>query len=53
MPESARRCRVFATCDIGQDAIDLLRARGSEVEVYPGPEAAPQEPDRRKSTLRD
>jgi glyoxylate reductase len=30
--------RVFATCDIGP-AIDLLRNRGYEVEVYPKPEA--------------
>ena len=33
--------RVFATCDIG-DAIDLLRQRGYEVEVYPKPEAPPK-----------
>ena len=33
--------RVFATCDIGE-AIDLLRKRGYEVEVYPQPEAPPQ-----------
>jgi glyoxylate reductase len=32
---------VFATCDIGP-AIDLLRKRGYEVEVYPGPEAPPK-----------
>jgi glyoxylate reductase len=31
--------RVFATCDIGKDAFDLLRERGYEVEVHP--EAAP------------
>ncbi|MGO8797326.1 MAG: 2-hydroxyacid dehydrogenase [Candidatus Sulfotelmatobacter sp.] len=30
--------RVFATCDIGE-AINLLRHRGYEVEVYPDPEA--------------
>ncbi len=30
--------RVFATCDIGKDALDLLRQRGYEVEVYPDPE---------------
>jgi glyoxylate reductase len=30
--------RVFATCDIGE-SIELLRKRGYEVEVYPGPEA--------------
>jgi glyoxylate reductase len=33
--------RVFATCDIGE-ALDLLRKRGYEVEVYPQPEAPPQ-----------
>ena len=33
--------RVFATCDIGE-AIDLLRKRGYEVDVYPRPEAPPK-----------
>src|SRR4051794_30542270 len=33
--------RVFATCDIGE-SIDLLRQRGYDVEVYPGPEAPPK-----------
>jgi len=33
--------RVFATCDIGE-AIDVLRRRGYEVEVYPHPEAPPK-----------
>jgi len=33
--------RVYATCDIGE-AIDLLRNRGYEVEVYPQPEAPPK-----------
>ena len=33
--------RVFATCEIG-DAIDILRNKGYEVEVYPGPEAPPK-----------
>jgi glyoxylate reductase len=33
--------RVFATCDIGE-AIDLLRQRGYEVDVYPHPEAPPK-----------
>jgi len=33
------RIRIFATCDIGADAIDLLRNRGYEVEVFVGPEA--------------
>jgi len=33
--------RIFATCDIG-DSFDLLRERGYQVEVYPGPEAPPK-----------
>src|SRR5579859_1989754 len=33
-----KKIRVFATCDIGE-AIDVLRTRGYEVEVYPHPEA--------------
>src|SRR5271165_3828263 len=33
-----KKLRVFATCDIGE-AIELLRPRGYEVEVYPHPEA--------------
>src|SRR6202158_3214524 len=37
----AKTFRVFATCDIG-DAIDLLRQRGYEVEIYPQPEAPPK-----------
>lgn len=38
-----RKFRVFATCDIGQDALDVLRQRGYEVEVYPAPEAPPKQ----------
>ena len=34
--------RVFATCDIGKDAIDLLTERGYDVEVYPDPEPPPK-----------
>ena len=34
----SQKFRVFATCDIGE-ALDLLRQRGYEVEVYPQPEA--------------
>jgi glyoxylate reductase len=37
----AKQSRVFATCDIGE-AIDLLRKRGYQVEVYPQPEAPPK-----------
>ncbi len=36
-----KKFRVFATCDIGE-AIDGLRKRGYEVEVYPHPEAPPK-----------
>jgi glyoxylate reductase len=34
--------RVFATCDIGQDAFKILRERGYDVEVYPNPEPPPR-----------
>ena len=37
----SKKFRVFATCDIG-NAIDLLRQREYEVEVYPQPEAPPK-----------
>jgi glyoxylate reductase len=36
-----KKFRVYATCDIGE-AVDLLRRRGYEVEVYPQPEAPPK-----------
>jgi len=36
-----KKFRVFATCDIGE-ALDLLRNRGYDVEVYPRPEAPPK-----------
>jgi glyoxylate reductase len=36
-----KRFRVFATCDIGP-SIEVLRNRGYEVEVFPGPEAPPK-----------
>src|SRR5579862_2819217 len=36
-----KKFRVFATSDIGE-AIDLLRRRGYEVEVYSNPEAPPK-----------
>jgi glyoxylate reductase len=36
-----KKFRVFATCDIGE-AINLLRDRGYEVEVYPQPQAPPK-----------
>jgi glyoxylate reductase len=37
-----KKFRVFATCDIGAEAIDLLRKRGYDVAVYPHPEAPPK-----------
>src|ERR1019366_8827852 len=37
----SHRIRVFATCDIG-DALNLLRHKGYELEVYPQPEAPPK-----------
>lgn len=37
-----KKLRVFATCDIGE-AVELLRKRGYEVEVYPQPEAPSKE----------
>src|SRR5579863_6121794 len=36
-----QKFRVFATCDIGP-AIELLRKKGYEVEVYPHPEPPPK-----------
>lgn len=33
--------RVFATCDIGE-SLNLLRSRGYDLEVFPGPEAPPK-----------
>ncbi|MDR3764790.1 MAG: NAD(P)-dependent oxidoreductase [Acidobacteriota bacterium] len=39
---SQKKYRVFATCNIGP-AIELLKERGYEVEVYPGPAAPPHE----------
>src|SRR5712691_8600913 len=37
----AKKFRVFATSDIGE-ALDVLRARGYELEVYSKPEAPPK-----------
>jgi glyoxylate reductase len=37
----ANNFRVFATCDIGP-ALDVLRERGYQVEVYPDPTAPPK-----------
>lgn len=40
MPE--KRFRVFATCHIGEAAENLLRQKGYELEIHPGPEAPPK-----------
>lgn len=37
-----KKIRVFLTCDIGQEAVDVLRSRGYEVEVYPEMEPPPK-----------
>lgn len=42
MPDTKARFRVFATCDIGPEALDLLRQRGYQVEVYEHLEAPPK-----------
>src|SRR5437867_4968833 len=42
MAEGRPRLRVFATCDIGQEALELLRRRGYEVEVYDRAEPPPK-----------
>ena len=34
MSETSKNIRIFATCDIGSDALDLLRRRGHQVEAY-------------------
>ena len=42
MTSSAPRYRIFATCDIGEEAFKILRDRGYEVEVYSEEEAPPK-----------
>lgn len=42
MTGSKPRFRIFATCNIGDDAINVLRQRGYEVEVYDHLEAPPK-----------
>ena len=38
-----KKCfRVFATCDIGDPALNILRERGYDLEVYPEPEPPPK-----------
>jgi glyoxylate reductase len=38
----SNKFKVYATCHIGDAAETLLRERGCELEVYPGPEAPPK-----------
>jgi glyoxylate reductase len=38
----SQKLRVFATCDIG-DALNILRHKGYDLEVYPQPEAPPKD----------
>jgi glyoxylate reductase len=38
-----KKFRVFATCHIGDAALNILRERGYELEVYPGPEPPPKQ----------
>src|SRR5687767_4063693 len=38
----AERFRIFATCDIGQDALSRLRAKGWDLEVYDEVEPPPR-----------
>lgn len=42
MENSKTRHRIFASCDIGEEAFKILRDRGYEVEVYPDPEPPPK-----------
>jgi len=38
----ASKYRIFATCDIGKDALNILREHGYDLEVYPQVEAPPK-----------
>ena len=38
----SNKFKVYASCHIGEAAENLLRERGCELEVYPGPEAPPK-----------
>jgi glyoxylate reductase len=37
-----QRFRIYATCHIGDAAENLLREKGYQLEIYPGPEAPPK-----------
>ena len=38
----SNKFKIYATCHIGDAAENMLRERGCELEVYPGPEAPPK-----------
>jgi glyoxylate reductase len=38
----SKKFKIYATCHIGDAAENLLREKGYELEVYPGPEAPPK-----------
>ncbi len=40
--ENAKKLRVYATCDIGKDALDRLRQGNYDLEVYPDPKPPPK-----------
>ncbi|HEX5410559.1 MAG TPA: D-glycerate dehydrogenase, partial [Terriglobia bacterium] len=42
MSETKNSIRIFATCDIGREALDRLRGRGYQVEVYDQLEPPPK-----------
>ncbi|MGO8791607.1 MAG: 2-hydroxyacid dehydrogenase [Terriglobia bacterium] len=42
MTNPKTRFRIFASCDIGDEAFKILRARGYDVEVYPEVEPPPK-----------
>jgi glyoxylate reductase len=39
----SNKFKIYASCHIGEAAENLLRERGCELEIYPGPEAPPKE----------
>jgi glyoxylate reductase len=38
----SNKFRVYATCHIGDEAENLLREKGYDLDIYPGPEAPPK-----------
>ena len=38
----SKNFKVYATCHIGDAAENLLREKGYDLEIYPGPEAPPK-----------